>query len=167
MKKIFGIVLTVIAMVSMVSTASASDFYVTGNVANTHINNESGSVNGGGVGVGYDVTSWLAAEVTYDYIGKEDGVTAQSAAVWAVVDPTVATIASMPLKVTGRVGYARNKFACCGGAIYDTGLAYGAGLALGVTDNLDVTVGYTRREVTVGVSDFDLDTVNLGAKYSF
>jgi opacity protein-like surface antigen len=169
MNKIFGIVLAVVATIGMVSTASASDFYVTGNVADTHVKGDSAFSNesetGGGIGIGYDINSWLAVEATYDHLADEGGSRVQSGAVWAVVDPTITTVANMPLKATARAGYAYTDISG-NDSFSDTQPAYGVGLALGVSDNMDVTVGYVRR-TNVGRDDVDLDTASLGVKYSF
>lgn len=163
MKKMFGIALAAFAMIG---TASASDFYVTGNVTDTHVKSEAAfsrnSELGGSAGLGYDINSWLAVEGTYDYV-KMYGSRVQSGAIVAVVDPTLITVAGVSLKAVARAGYA---YTLVQNDTSDTEPTYGVGLALGITKDMDVIAGYTRR-TNVGNEDVNLDTAALGLKYTF
>ena len=170
MKKMFGIVLAVFAMFGTV-TATAGDIYITGQATYTD-NDDLDNSNGAGVGIGYSFTEWFAVEATYDYLGvgkeadgfKFDG---NSIGVWAVADPTITKIGSMPLKAIGRVGVTRTELNSNEGDVDDTNLAYGVGLGLGVTKNVDVLAGYTWRTVDVGGADLDMGTASVGLKYTF
>jgi len=170
MNKIFGIVLAAFFAVGMIGTASASGLYVTGNVADTHVKGENAfsgdSVTGGGVGVGMNIIpNFLAVEATYDHLMNKDNVRIQSAAVWAVIDPTITTVAGMPLKATARAGYAYTDVSD-GANFSDADPAYGVGLALGVSSNMDVVANYTRR-TNFSSEDVNLDTASIGVKVGF
>ncbi len=173
MNKTFAIILAMSVMI-FGSTAYAGA-YITGQASNTNFDFGDGgdidSTFGGGVGVGFDLSSWLAIEATADHLGSdiESGTKYQTraATVWFVVDPTIAKIGSMPLKVTARAGYARTEFKFSGGEITDSDPAYGAGVALGVSNNTEVFLDYRQRSIESGGETLDFQTTNLGLKYTF
>ncbi len=175
MNRIFWIVLITFTMIGI---TNASNFYITGNLSNQrvagNISNErdagnsfakniSKVINGGNLGVGYNITPWAALETTYNYMGRARGVNIDSIAVSLVVDPVITTIDKMPLKVTGRLGYGRNRIVDNSTTNYDNGLTYGMGLAITVSDNLDVIADYTRREMTC----CSTNSISVGFKYQF
>lgn len=175
MNKIFGIVLAVaVSVMGFTSTASAGSYYATAQVTDTDYDANGldlGNGTGGGVGLGMNFNTWLAAEVTADYLGSENfnGVSfnGRSAGAWLVVDPTIARPGGMPLKVTARVGVTRTKLTTDFGNFYDTDPAYGAGIALGVSNQVDVTLDWRHRSMDLPGGDIDFHTVGLGAKYTF
>lgn len=177
MNKFFGIVLAVIAMVAT-SSAMAGGLYVTGHASNSDIDVEGTKLDlttGGGAGLGLGLTDWLAAEVTYDYLGSgdiavgEDTVSykANSVVAWAVANANITKIGGMPLDVTGRVGYGHTKVESNVGDVSDDHLAYGVGLSLGLTKNLATYVDYRILDTEPEGVDADFRTVNVGIKYSF
>ncbi len=189
MNKTFGIILAVVATFSA-GSAFAGDVYVTGAVTGTDLGVSDGNTSGfdrtigANIGIGMNINEWLAVEGTYDYLGSNDftyqgqydnfsnnnavssNYDARAFTGWVVVDPTVVTIASMPLKVIGRVGYANTKINYDGGSVSDNQLAYGAGVGLGVTKNIDVVLDYRVYEINNN-ANVDLNTIGLGAKYTF
>lgn len=134
------------------------------------------AVYGGGVGVGYNITDWVAVEGTWDYLGEDDffgtDIEAKSYGGWAVLSPTVATFGSVAIKPMVRVGFVNTELSGGGASIDDTGLAYGAGLGFGVSENMDILAEWTRRTIDgdaigAGADDIDFDTYSLGVKYNF
>ncbi len=175
MNKFLGIVLAVaVSVMGFAGTAFAGSYYAT--LQGTHSDYDAsgidlGNGNGGGLGFGKNFNRWLAVEATADYLGNETfgGISfaGRSLGAWIVVDPTVATIGGMPLKVTARAGVTRTKLQTTVGNFYDTDPAYGAGLALGVSKRVDVTLDYRHRSMDLPGTNFDFHTVGLGAKYTF
>ncbi len=182
MNKIFAIV---IGMVMMVGTAHAYKpvDYVTGTVTYNDIDldvNGFGTVNidktvGVTVGAGKDIfKNWLAVEGTYGQtgeasIGGTDLGEVKTIGVWLVADPTIFKINHMPVKAIARVGGVYNKVNTHGlGNFYDTGMAYGVGVGLGITKKLDVILDYRVMDVDlVSGVDLNIDTVGLGVNYRF
>ncbi len=175
MNKILGIVLAVaVSVMGLTGTAFAGSYYATLQGTNTEFDasgTDIGDGVGGGIGFGANYNRWLAAEVTADYLGSDTfgsvSFAGRSLGAWIVVDPTIATISSMPLKVTARVGVTRTKLSTTVGNFYDTDPAYGAGIALGVSKHVDVTLDYRHRSMDILGGDVDFHTVGLGAKYTF
>jgi len=167
MKKIFGI--AVIAMSFMASSVYAGNLYVTGQYVSTKTSavGESVRTNGMGLGVGYNVNPLIATEVTVDYLGEKYDVTGYSVAGWVVVDPTITNISGMPLKLIGRLGYAYTRFNDGSDTESDTGLAYGVGASLALNKKMDVYVDYRVRDVEILGVDVDVDSINLGLKYTY
>jgi len=177
MKKTLAIMLGAAMMLATIS-ASATNFYGVGQATYTNWKVDGINANdtiGAGFGVGLDLNSWAAVEVTYDYFGRgnisgfNQDFSADSVAVWAVVDPTIATVAGMPLRAVARVGLAYTTIAIDYGrtdtAFNDQALAYGFGAALGITPNSDIVVDYRHRQVDgFGV---ELDAITIGFKHSF
>jgi len=168
MNKLFAIVLATFAMIS---TATASDIYVTGQVNHTRTADTIHHTTGGGLGIGYNFNNWLAVEGTYENLGKESqsgtSYTIRSTGAWVVVDPTLFKVAAMPVKALGRLGYTYTAVNTTNyGSDYDVRPAFGAGLALGITTNMDVTLEYRFRDFTTN-GDVNLDTMALGLTYNF
>jgi len=167
-----------LAVFTLAGVANAEGFYgtVKGSVTQTEIGNfEADNVYGGGVGIGYNLTDWVAVEGTWDYLGEDTvsgiDVEGKSYGGWVVVDPTVATVSGIAIKPMARVGFVNTEVSGGGLSINDTALAYGAGLGLGVTENVDIVAEWTRRVIDKdaygGVDDIDFDTYSLGLKYNF
>lgn len=167
-----------IAAFAVAGVANAGGFYGTVNGSVTDYNEDDvDNTYGGGVGVGYNLTDWVAAEVTYDYLGKESiggtDVTTTSYGVWGVVSPTVATVGGVDVKALARVGYVNTEVDPDGfDSVDDNALAYGAGLGFGVSENLDIVAEWRRRsidgdQIGAGADDADFDTYSLGLKYNF
>ncbi len=186
MNKILGIVLAMFVMAGTAQAdATGNNWYLTGQVNqsdyNTDFSLEVEEANGYGFGVGYDINNWLALEITYtdlgdgsiDFLGVNTGAKADamSYGAWLVVDPTVTTLAGMPLRIIGRAGVVRTDMDLTGfggsTSVDDTGFAYGGGIGLGISKSTDLTLEYTRRNLDTGPLDVNFDTVSLGFRYHF
>ncbi len=172
------ILAAVAALFAFAGAANAGGLYgtVKASMTQTEIGNfEADDVYGGGVGIGYNLMDWVAVEGTWDYLGEDTvsgiDVEGKSYGGWVVVNPTVATVGNIAIKPTARVGFVNTELSGGGLSINDTALAYGAGLALGVTENVDVLAEWTRRTIDQdafgGADDIDFDTYSLGIKFNF
>lgn len=178
MKKILAILF---AMVMMVGTAHAYKpvDYVTGSVTNSDVDvngTKIDSTTGFSVGAGKNIhNKWLALEGTYSQtgeieVGGNDVGEVKTIGVWIVADPTIIKINTMPLKFLARVGGVYNNVNVHNGQnAYDTGIAWGAGVGLGVTKHLDVILDYRTMDIDTPISGVDVgvDTVGLGLVYNF
>lgn len=180
-KAIIAIAATCV-MATSFSAAAADKFYGVAQMNYTNWKVDQVNTNnsiGAGFGIGLNLNKWAAVEVTYDYLGTagNDGFvsdnSADSVALWAVVNPTVAKIANMPLRIVGRVGIAyttvsidlNNPNLNESLAYSDQAIAYGGGLALGVTEHSDIVLDYRHRNIDgFGV---ELDAVTIGFKHAF
>ncbi len=173
MNKIFTII---VAMVMMVGTAHANDFYGTGSITRSDIDVNSTHFDittGFNVGGGMNLNNWLAVEGTYSQSGEASafGINGdvKTIGAWIVADPTIIKINKMPLKFIARVGAVYNNVYIHNSTnVYDTGMAYGAGLGLGVSKRLDVILDYRTMDVDlVPGAELQVDTVGLGVNYYF
>ncbi len=178
MKQIFAILF---AMVMMVGTAHAYKpvDYVTGSVTRSDVDVNNVNLDhttGFSVGAGKNIhDKWLALEATYAQtgevtIGGTDIGEVKTIGVWIVADPTIIKINTMPVKFLARVGGVYNNVNIHNSPnVYDTGLAWGAGIGLGVTKHLDVILDYRSMDIDTPIAgvDLEVDTVGLGLVYNF
>ncbi len=167
MKKIFSMGFAAIMAVGMFSTAMADSFYVSGSATHSGEGKSAfgaDTIHGGNIGLGYDVSSWLAVEADYDYFGKVDGTALKAYTVWTVADSVFTKIGSVPVHAIVRVGYTGVQVG--EGRVNNKGVAYGAGLGFGVSENVDIIVDYRFRDIDTDGS-VDMSTAGLGVKYGF
>ncbi len=185
MKKIFAILFATFAMVGLAQAgAGHSPTYVTGAVTSNDLDNNPGmhidKTTGWTLGAGHDIygKKWLAVEGTYGQSGELKGSAPhygnvegeiKTIGVWIVADPTIFKINHMPVKAIARVGGVYNNVNLHGQPnFYDTGLAYGAGIGLGITKKIDVILDYRVMDIDiVPGQDLDVKAVGISLNYSF